>query len=384
MDNEQRKDKSIAGSIEKLRQGYWVGKAPKGFDQITIKGEQKITVNTTGQLIRKVFIWKANEGLSNIDIIKRLQSLGLKLYMQDLTKIFRNPFYCGIICHKYLEGDVLEGKHEKLISQEIFLKVNEIQSKTAYKYVHAKKNDKLPLRKYVLCSKCNTPFTGYFNKKKSIYYYKCNRIGCKCNKNAQQMHELYINLLSAYSINELFLDPLKLQLGRTFDYLNRQNEITRKELILSLKEKKTSIDKIEERFVLGEINKELFEKYSERIKADILSIEEQLNKVSLKLSNHQKYINYTISISSKLNKIWELADFDRKIKFQYLLFPNGISYDKENHTYRTTKINNVFSYISDISKEMEKKKMGQSDMKSTLSHYGWKMGLEPTTLRTTI
>jgi len=40
--------------------------------------------------------------------------------------LLANPFYCGLIVHKALEGRILEGIQEKAVSQEVFLKVNGI------------------------------------------------------------------------------------------------------------------------------------------------------------------------------------------------------------------------------------------------------------------
>ena len=57
-----------------------------------------------------------------------LEKLGLKLNHQRMSVIFKNPFYCGLMAHNALEGKLIEGSHEKLISKELFLKVNEIQS----------------------------------------------------------------------------------------------------------------------------------------------------------------------------------------------------------------------------------------------------------------
>ena len=64
--------------------------------------------------------------MKNEEIISRLKAMGVKMYKQQLTKIFKRPFYCGIINHGVLEGKIVEGDHEKMISPEVFLKVNNI------------------------------------------------------------------------------------------------------------------------------------------------------------------------------------------------------------------------------------------------------------------
>ena len=48
-----------------------------------------------------------------------LKAQGVKIYKQKLSMIFSNPFYCGIISNKLLNGKLVEGQHEKLISKTL-------------------------------------------------------------------------------------------------------------------------------------------------------------------------------------------------------------------------------------------------------------------------
>lgn len=149
-------------------------------------GQRKIVVNEVGKKLRKAFLWKA-EGVKNEEIISRLRAVRVKMYKQQLTKIFKRPFYCGVINHGLLEGKIVEGNHEKLISKEIFLKVNDIhQSSGGYGVPHKKEQDEVPLKIFIRCDTCNQPFTGYVVKAKGLWYYKCRTEGCKCNRSAKK------------------------------------------------------------------------------------------------------------------------------------------------------------------------------------------------------
>jgi site-specific DNA recombinase len=111
----------MAGMETRLRQGYRVTKAPLGYNHQKVKGEQKIVVNKTGKLIREAFLMKAQQGLSNEVIIKRLKVKGLTIYKQALSRTFVHPFYCGYLVHNFLdEGEVVKGRHEPLVSERIF------------------------------------------------------------------------------------------------------------------------------------------------------------------------------------------------------------------------------------------------------------------------
>jgi len=182
-DNDLRREKCIAGMKEKLLRGEWTGGAPLGYVYGIINGARKIVAGEKGNLIAWAFELKV-QGLSNTEIAIKLNSSGLKINKKRLSELFRNPFYCGYISHSLLDGRVIKGKHEALISEELFLRTNDKLKKNAFGYRHEKGNDNIPLKNFVRCSECETPFTGYIVKKKNLYYYKCNRIGCRCNRSA--------------------------------------------------------------------------------------------------------------------------------------------------------------------------------------------------------
>jgi hypothetical protein len=56
-----------------------------------------------------------------------LEKQGVYLATQRVSDIIKNPFYCGLILHNLLEGKVVEGNHEKLVSNELFLKANQVK-----------------------------------------------------------------------------------------------------------------------------------------------------------------------------------------------------------------------------------------------------------------
>jgi len=74
-------------------------------------------INEKGKLIAKAFAWKI-QGYSNTDIADKLSKSGFKVDKKRLSEILRNPFYCGYLSHNLLEGQVIKGNHEALITEE--------------------------------------------------------------------------------------------------------------------------------------------------------------------------------------------------------------------------------------------------------------------------
>ena len=221
-DNMLRRQRTISGIKEKLERGIWCIKPPMGYSVLKENGVRKIVVNETGKKLRKAFQWKA-QGMKNEAILEKLQAMGVRIYKQKLSQIFSNPFYCGIISNQMLEGKLVEGTHEKLITQEVFLQVNEIRKAAKGKFgtTHSQtENDLIPLKAFMRCHKCGLGYVGYIVKAKKLYYYKCRTTGCKCNKRAELANNHFEAFLSKYSIKPELFEPFLYQAYHLFDKIH--------------------------------------------------------------------------------------------------------------------------------------------------------------------
>ena len=50
-----------------------------------------------------------------------------------------------------------------------------------------------------------------------------------------------------------------------------------------------------------------------------------------------------------------------KTKLQKLVFPEWITYDRQQNEFRTFRVNTIFSLIADVARVSEAKKIGQPD-----------------------
>lgn len=342
-DNVLRRQRAVAGMKEKYERGIWVTKVPMGYDIVRTNGEKKIVVNAIGKKLRKAFVWKS-EGMNNDEIIARLITIGVPMYKQQMTKIFKNPFYCGLIANAMLNGRIIEGTHEKLISKEIFFKVNVIHEQSAgFGVPHKKEQDAVPLKVFMRCGECNHPYTGYVVKAKGLWYYKCRCIGCKCNRNAKDTHKLFEQLLDEYTIKEKYKEPLKIRMRQIWYEINKEN--IEKEQLFSqqLREVNKSIDTIEEKhYVKDEMNKEAFDKFYLRYATERKNIIDELAKVAQVISNPDEAFDKAINFSLELALRWHSADIKDKEKMQKLLFPDGVVFDQKNRAFRTERVNVIF------------------------------------------
>lgn len=348
-DNQQRRQRMIAGMTEKFKQGYWVVKPPQGYDIIKVNGNRTIVVSEEGKKIKKAFEWKLM-GMKNEEIVARLRKLGARMYKQQIHKIFTNPFYCGLISHGMLNGQVVEGKHEAMIDKATFFKINDIILQSTKSGVpHNSQNDKIPLKVFIKCGECEEPFTGYIMKKRGLYYYKCRTNGCRCNKSAKQMHLQFMDYLGQHSLKEgllkAFLFNLEHEVGdEVKDYAERENALK-----CSFIEATKKVDTIEKKFyVLDEMGKEAFDKFHPKLKDEQEKARRDLADLTKSISNIEVVIRMAVEISLNLQCLWDEAGIKMKERLQKLVFPEGIIYEKLNSAFRTIKKNEIFELVADV------------------------------------
>ena len=235
------------------------------------------------------------------------------------------------------------------------------------------------LKKFVRCDK---PLTGYKAKKNSQYYYKCSTAGCKCNRRASQMHAVFKTLLQPYcfELSEGMRELIEQHTINAYVRSNADKEAAKEELRKQLTEITKKIDRLEERYILEEIDREMFSKYKERFTTERQELERQLDKSGDSLSNLQKSIQKTLDYATKLASIWDLGDYGERQEVQYLVFPDGITYDREKDAYRTGRANSILSYMAGLAQAVAKKKTGETDSKISFPGLVEAHGFEPRTL----
>lgn len=363
MDNEMRRDKTITGMRELVRKGYCPYSIPRGYVNLN-KGktvQQKIVLNDEGKILRKAFQWKVNENMANATIVRKLAQLGVKIDERRLGSMLANPFYCGIIVSKLTPEEVIIGRHEPMISQELFLKANNIVSETRLHPVSHNQDDlNLPLKRFMKCGCCEKSMTGFFVRQKGLYYYKCRTKGCHNNHSAKTIHEQFETMLSVFKIDELHLDLFKDMLNETYSFVFKDQLEQKKLLNVQLQELNKKIESIEERFVLGDFSKDLFDKYHSKYFEQKINLEQEIAKYSIEGSNLEKCIEIVLEICSNPLKMWGNATIEQKMILQNIIFPDGVRIDKKIKGVLTNRINSFFAVIPDLISKINNTKKGET------------------------
>ena len=86
----------------------------------------------------------------------------------------------------------------------------------------------------------------------------------------------------------------------------------------------SKLETMEERFAIGEINKEIYEKFKVKYQSEINDLESNLFNSSISSSNLEKAIKKALRVASNLTELWTSGDLTQKKKLQNLVFPSGI------------------------------------------------------------
>jgi len=362
-ENMQRKKKCIAGTKNKLEKGICTFRPPIGYSKIkeTINNKEttRIEINEQGLSLKKAFEWKAYDNLANSEILFKLRSEEkLNLKKQELSKIFRNPFYKGYLKHKLLGDELVKATNfEPLVPEELFDLANGILTTKKYAYKHERINEKYPLKRHVFCAHCGEPLTAYTQK--GIIYYKCNTIGCCKNYNGKMLHEQYTKLLYSYSISDNLKPAFSIVLKDLFNEWNGTSTNQQKQFKTRITEIDNKINGAKLRLGCGEIDRDIYETVLKEFEPQKKNLEQKLEIAQINLSNYSPYVDYAISMSCKLGSLWQECDMVKREKLQDLVFPEGVFYDKKIGAYRTPQCNTFFhaikSELSSYKKEKEDK-----------------------------
>lgn len=189
------------GKIASIKEGNYVGSvAPYGFDRMPIKDGRKtcytlVEKKEEADIVRLVFEWYCNEDIGVTAICRRLESMNIKtkngksLWKPSIIfAMLENVHYIGYVrwnwrkTVKTIEDQevkttrpkankanvdeylVFKGKHEAIVSEEIFNKAQEIKGTR-----HRTKTDvslKNPFSGIMFCAKCGSKI-GYNTYKKN-------------------------------------------------------------------------------------------------------------------------------------------------------------------------------------------------------------------------
>ena len=166
LENDHRGENVKRGIRAKCERGWRPCMSPLGYFNRTFNGEIDIVLDSVKvPIIKEMFELVAYCGFSGrslkryLDREKNFKSRrgGVKLNLSRIYSILKTPFYWGDFEYPEGRGNWYKGKHEALITRELFNKVQE-KLATADK-PNSKKHD-FPFTRQIKCGTCGTHLSG--------------------------------------------------------------------------------------------------------------------------------------------------------------------------------------------------------------------------------
>ena len=372
------------GKLASVKEGNYVGSvAPYGFDRIE-KTDGKKTYHTLierkdqADVVRMVFNWYCNEDIGATAICRRLEDLGVRTKTggnrwrsYQIFSMLENVHYIGCVrwnwrkTIKIIEDQeirklrpkakvdeylIFEGKHNGIISEELFYKARDIKGKR-----HRTKQDltlKNPFSGIMYC-KCGAKM-GYNTYRKKGIEYAPPKLVCNnqihCKSGSVIFDEIYRDICSA--IKDC-IEDFQLRIKNNQDDSFKLH----KDLVVRLEKKLKELEEKEIKQWEDQYNpdiampQEIFKKLNQKLLSEKEEIQKALTKAKGSMPKQVDYREEMLKFEDALDAL-EDPDVDAKVKNQFLKnIIEKIEYERGT-TVRITKENSK-EYGIDTSKGLK-------------------------------
>lgn len=349
-ENDVKAERTINGMKQAIEQGRWPWKAPVGYKQTRDQFGKPLLCPTDDAAYIKEIFQLAESGLfKQVDIAHKIKKQGFKRANKNvINRILTNPTYAGLLESSF-HNELKDGIHQPIISKETFWKVQQILTGKRPSITPKNRNHPdFPLRRFIRCPKCDEKLTGSWSTgRKGIKYayYHCRMKGCVLNVKKHELEDAFYNYLKTIQpkpeiidlFNAIVLDVWK----------NKQSEQIKEEYRIDseLKILNQKKDRIDELMINGTFDEVTYKQKAEEIRNEILIKEIERNEVKIDLNDIEACLNYCKYFLSNVADLWAAGDLDLKQRFQALIFPEKIYYEKG--TFRTTATALIFKQLQD-------------------------------------
>jgi site-specific DNA recombinase len=362
-ENEIRKQRCTSGMQGSLRRGLYVWDSKLGYKRPKKKvrrvTEPDILDENIAPLLKKGMELYA-EGNTSISTLGQLSKkwrlytrTGIPLYKQRWSELLEDKYYAGILTDPWTNEEYL-GQHEPLISLETYEKIQLVK-----KYYVRNKGQRIqqhpdfPLRRFVKCPACKQFLTGSKSKGRKEYYayYHCKNKNC-----AEYGHSIKKDVLERGFLEFLSTVTPKEEYLRLFEatvlkvWKDKRNNLTQQhnsyqERLSALEVRKARINEMRAEGDIGKIEyKQMKADLDDRITAlKISQNETEINELDMEVR-----LNYVIQHMRNITRIWQDLPIDQQIRFQRVVLPEGIEYDKMSGKFGTAHLSYICTLFVDF------------------------------------
>ncbi len=362
------------GLRQKLRRGERPGLAPVGYlnelrSRTLIKDPERF------RFIKKLFELYSAGKYSLKDLREKMSSAGLrsrkgkKLSVSVIQHILSNPVYYGAFKYK---GELYQGKHEPLISKELFDKVQKVVTDKS-KPKKRKPAKQRAFRGLFKCGECGCAITS--ETQKGHIYYRCTKKKIPCSQRYTREEELdkkISKVLQRFSLKKSWTKRMIEELNKEKEEKTKSKFSFSQKLKEEIENRKNKLSRLLDDRIEGIILKEEYIEKKEKILNQKIKAEQKLETFKEKedswLEPAKNFILETnqVQITVKEGTFQEKADFLKKVGSNLVLEDGEIKYSPHG-AWR------IIGNLSDFRAEPAEFKAGNSvgEAKYAVMRRGW-------------
>ena len=362
LDNDTKRDMVVDNMRRIAQQGYWQHKPIRGYRMATVKNSEgqprpSIQPNDEGDKVRDILM-RFNQGdITEAKLVRYAAAIGIKnrdgkpLSQETLHKMLVRPEYAGYIHDKFTNFESVEGKHEGLITPEVYQQNLHIIRRKNKEYLlgmkHSTTNELYPLRRFMLCVNCHKPMTACAPSDSPRYF--CARPSCRGTGSvmASIIHAKFEELLQQ-------IEPSPETVKRLKSIIKHQAVGELKSINHEIAELRDKLNKIADirakaiqQFISGKISEEDKQIVIDNLDNEKLTISEDLEQLEQQQTLGESSIEYALNYMTNIAKQWYDGDLELKRKLQNLVFPQGFEYDIKQDRFISVGISPLYKCISE-------------------------------------
>ena len=358
-ENDIRKQRCEGGMQRKIAEGIWPWQPPLGY--ITSKKRTDRRKNMPDEpdqarffLLQKDFKEYATGKYSISELADISARWGLKtrtgkpMNVQLLERLLKEKYYAGILTDPWTRKEY-RGQHEQMITLEEYQQIQLVKAGLSNNAINTRiySHPDFPLRGLVQCV-CGQKLTAGWTKgrSKKYPYYHCKQRGCAHFGHAilkKHLEEKFLTLLERVTPQEHFL---KLFEAIVLDAWKNRHQTSRQErehFERELNRLQGQRERYIEMRASGEMRQDEFKRFSERIENQITGITISRNEANIEELDIETSVSYAVQFIHNLSRQWQdIQDIKQKQRFQKLVLPDGVIYDKSIGEFGTAVLSPVF------------------------------------------
>lgn len=347
------------GKAQSIVEGNFMGTHPPyGYDVVTAGKVRTLAPNPeTAPIVKQIFEWAGNDGYTAGQIARRLTSLGVPTYTgkrdewnkETVRAILLNPVYIGKIRWNNImkvktmkDGEIIttkrrssntehfmlyDGKHEGLVTEELFNKVGQRYKRDHTKHGYTLKN---PLAGLIFCKKCGLSIylDTYAHKKGAVKARYLHKVNGTCKVKSVLEEDLVSALIHAL---KMYIEDFEMKINNvpTVNETSVKSQITILEK--EVKESQLALNKLFSSWEKELISdnefverKHVHNKRIETLKAEIATLEDAIPA-------QEEYEEKLMLLSDALDAIQD-SDIDAETKNKFLKkIISKIEFSRENN-----------------------------------------------------